>query len=108
MIPSVYILGITTDDKLNINFRIYKSCLNFVNQLNALVTLKRFLGNEERKVLITSFVLSNSNYYPLVCIFRNAKSVQKIEATQKTALRFMLNDYQGKPSIKLRRNRSLS
>ena len=47
----------------------------------------------------------------------NAKSVHKIEAIQKRALRFMFNDYEssyedllkksGKPSMNLRRTRSL-
>ena len=47
----------------------------------------------------------------------NAKSVHKIESIQKSALRFMLNDFEssyedllkksGNPSLKLRRTRSL-
>ena len=86
-VPSVDILGITIDDKLNFNLHIDKICLKSANQLNALVRLKRFLGNEERKVLINSFVLSNFNYCPLVWMLTNAKSVHKIEAIQKRALR---------------------
>ena len=48
----------------------------------------------------------------------NPKSVHKIEAIQKRALRFMLNDYEssyedllkksGNPSMNLKRTRSLS
>ena len=93
-VPSVDILGITIDDKLNFNLHIDKICLKSANQLNALVRLKHFLGNEERKFLINSFVLSNFNYCPLVWMLTNAKSVHKIEAIQKRALRFMLNDYE--------------
>ena len=47
-LPSVDIPGITIDDKLNFNLHIDKICLKFVNTL---VRLKRFLENEERKVL---------------------------------------------------------
>ena len=47
-LPSVDIPGIAIDDKLNFNLHIDKICLKFVN---ALVRLKRFLENEERKVL---------------------------------------------------------
>ena len=65
-VPSLDILGITVDDKLNFNLHIDKICLKSANQLNALVILKRFLENEERKVLINNFVLSNFNYCPLV------------------------------------------
>ena len=46
------------DDKLNFNLHIDKICLKSANYLNALIRLKLFLGNEERKVLINSFVLS--------------------------------------------------
>ena len=46
------------------------------------------------KGLINSFVLSNFNYCPPVWMLTNAKSVYKIEAIQKRALRFMLNDYE--------------
>ena len=115
--PSVDILGITIDDKLNFNLHIDKVCLKSANQLNAFVRLKRFLGNQERKVLINSFVLSNFNYFPLVWMLTNAKSVHKIEAIQKRALRFMLNDYEssyedllkksGNSIMNLRRTRSL-
>ena len=50
-------------------------------------------GNEERKTLINSFVLSNFNYCPLAWMLTDAKSVHKIETIQKRALRFILNDY---------------
>ena len=111
-VPSLDILGITIDDKLNFNLHIDKICLKSANQLNALVILKRFLENEERKVLINNFVLSNFNYCPLVWMLANAKSVHRIEAIQKRALRFMFNDHEssyedllkksGNPSTSLR------
>ena len=116
-LPSVDILGIAIDDKLNFNLHIDKICLKSANQLNALARLKRFLRNEERKVFINSFVLSNFNYCPLIWILTNAKSVHKTEAIQKRALRFMLNDCEssyedllkksGNPSLNLRRTKSL-
>ena len=68
VVPSVDVLGMTIDDKLNFNLHIDKICLKSANQLNALLRLKHFLGNEERKFLINSFVLSNFNYCPLVWI----------------------------------------
>ena len=49
VVPSVDILNITIDDKLSFNLHIDKICLKSTNQLNALVRLKRFLGNEEKK-----------------------------------------------------------
>ena len=45
---SVDILSITINDKLNFNLHIDKICLKPANQLNVLVRLKRFLGNQGR------------------------------------------------------------
>ena len=65
-----------------------------VNQLNALIRLRRFLRIEEREALTQSFVLSNFNYGPLVWMLSSVKSLNKIENLQKRALRFMLSDYE--------------
>ena len=65
--------------KLNFCLYIYKNCLKPANQLSVIVRLRCFLGNEERKVLINSLVLSNFNYCPLVWTLGNAKSVHKVE-----------------------------
>ena len=70
------------NDKLNFNLHIDKICLKSANQLNVLVRLKHFLGNEERKILLNSFVFSNLNYCPLAWMLANEKSVHKIEAIE--------------------------
>ena len=41
-VPSVDILSITIDDKLNFNLHINKICLKSANQLNGLARLKPF------------------------------------------------------------------
>ena len=69
----------SSGDKLNFSLHFDKICLKPANQLNSLVRIKRFSGNEERKFLINSFVLPNFNYCPLVRILANAKSEHKIE-----------------------------
>ena len=38
--------------------------------------------------------MSNFNYCPLVWVFSNARSLNKIENLQKRALRFLCNNYQ--------------
>ena len=75
------------------------------------------MGSEERKALINSSVLSNLNCYPILWMLTRAKSFRKIEAIQKIALRFMINNYEsiyeellnktGKPNVNQRRTRSL-
>ena len=46
-----------------------------------------------KRVLISSYIISNLNYCPLVCILSNAKSLNKIEILQKRTLRFLYSDY---------------
>ena len=60
-LSSVKLWGIEIDDKLNFNNHMITICRSAANQLNALIRLRRFLGIEERKALIQSFVLSNFN-----------------------------------------------
>ena len=82
-----------------------------------MVRLKTFLGTNERKVLVNSFVLSNFNYCPLVWFVSSSTSFRKIENLHKKALRFLLNDYvssyeqllqkSSKASINLRNHRVL-
>ena len=51
-----------------INLHIDRICKFASNQLNALIRLKNVLGSEETKTLINSFVQSEFNYCPLVCM----------------------------------------
>ena len=90
---SVKLLGVQIDAELNFNLHIANICRSAANQLNALIRLRKFLGFEEKKVLINSYFYSNFNYCPLVWMFSHTKSLKKVEALQKRALRFLYNDY---------------
>ena len=85
---SVKLLRIHIDDQLSFNLHISNIYKSASKQLNSLVTLKCFLGFEERNVLINSFILSNFNYCPLVWSLSTAKSLNTVETLQKRALRF--------------------
>ena len=76
-----------------------------------------FLNFEGKKTLINSYFYSNFNYCPLVWMFSNAKSLNKIESLQKRTLHFLYEDYvssyeellqkAGKETMKANRLRSL-
>ena len=114
---SVELLGVHIDDKLNFNLHISKICRSAANQLHALIRLQMFLNFEEKKTLINSYFYSSFNYCPLVWMFSSAKSLNKVESLQKTALRFLYEDYvlsceellqkAGKETMKVNRLRSL-
>ena len=115
--PSVKLLGVQIDDKLNFNLHITNICRSAANQLNALTRLKQFLNFETKKVLVNSSFYSNFNYCPLVWMFSSAKSLSKIESLQKRALCYLYSDYEspydtllaksGKVTLKARRLSSL-
>ena len=94
LVPSIELLGVHLDDKLNFNLHISNICRSAANQLNALIRLKSYLSFNAKRVLINSYIILNFNFYcPLVSIFSTAKSLNKIESLQKRALRFLYNDY---------------
>ena len=117
IVPSVKLLGIQIDSQLNFKMHINNICKSAANQLNPLIRLNCFLGIDEKKVLVNSFVLSNFNYCPLVGLSRLLNHGKKIENLQKRALRFLLNDHKSsyeklleksdKSTINLRSHRSL-
>ena len=79
VVSSVELLGIQIDDKLNFNLYISNICRSAVNQLNALIRLKRFLGFKEKRILIISYFMVNFDYCPVVWMFLNASLLKKIE-----------------------------
>ena len=78
-----------------------------------LVDLESTLVFQKKKALIETFVFSNFNYCPLVWHFISVSSTNKIESTQKRALRLLYNDYAitydsllakaNKPSMEIKR-----
>ena len=84
---SVKFLGVQIDADIG------NICRSAANQRNTLIRLRKFLGFEEKKILIDSYFYSNFDYYPLIWMFSLAKSLKKVEALQKRALRFLYGDY---------------
>ena len=88
-VPSVELLGIHLDDKLNFNLHISNICRSAANQLNALIRLKNYLSFNAKRVLINSYIISNFNYCPLVWMFSTAKSLNKIESSKTSSSIFI-------------------
>ena len=65
-LPSVKLLGLQLENKMNLNTHISNICKSAANQLNALIRLKKFMNFEEKKILLNRNFLSNLNYCSLV------------------------------------------
>ena len=79
VVSSVEVPTIQTDDKLNFNLHISNICRSAANRLNALIRLKRFLGCNEKKIILNSYFMANFYYCFLVWM---------IETLQKRTVRF--------------------
>ena len=90
---NVNLLGIDIDNKLNFNKHINAFCKKAAGQLNGICRINKYIGENERKTLMQSFVDSNFNYCPLAWMHCSPKSTRKIEYIQERALRLLLNDY---------------
>ena len=86
---NVKLLGIKLDNELNFDPHITDLCKKAATQLSVRKRLKSFIGLEERKTLVESFIYSNINYSRLVWHFSSAKSAQKVEKIQERAWRFL-------------------
>ena len=82
-------MGIKLDKKINFDPHIANLCKKAATQLNVLKRLKSFIGLEERKTLVESFIYSNFDYCPLVGIFRQLNQHKKLKKIQERALRFL-------------------
>ena len=63
---SVKLRGVQIDAELNFNLHIANICRASASQLYTLIRLRKFLGSEEKKVVINSYFYLNVNYCPLV------------------------------------------
>ena len=115
---SVELVGIEIDDHLYFTNHITTLLRKAAGQLNYLLSKKKCLNTESKRVLIESFIMANFNYCPLVWMFCSAKLKQKQENIQKRALRFLYDDDEStyeellhkakKPTIEIRKLRTLA
>ena len=67
------------DNKLNLRQHINNICKSAANQLHALIRLQKIVCFEETKILINSYVMTNSSYFALIWMFSSVISLKKIE-----------------------------
>ena len=90
---SVKLPGINIGNRLSFDERVSALCKKGRNQLNVINRLHRYLGFQEKEVLINSFIDTNFNYCPQISHFCVEKSVRKIEQIQTRALRILYIDF---------------
>ena len=103
---SVNLLGVEIDKDLNFEKHIKTLCRKASNQLNAIGRIHRYLGVQEKTLLINTFIYSNFNYCPLVWHFCSKAATKKIEKIQERCLRIIQNDYQSSYETLLQKSKT--
>jgi len=86
---SINILGIELDNRLKLNLTIDEICSHSGKQINALKRIKHHLDKESKMIIYNSYINSNFNYCSVVWMLANKSEIDKLERTNKRALRFV-------------------
>ena len=86
------LLGVHIDKGLRFNFHVLYICKKANIKLTALIRLARYYNLEQRRLLMKSFVQSQFAYSPLVWMFHDRGSNNKINKIHERALRFVYKD----------------
>ena len=89
----VKLLGVQIDNKLNFNVHVKELCKKMNQKLSAFSRIRPFLNREKAKILLTSIVMSNFSYCPLIWMFCSKSANKEINRTNKRALRLLYEDY---------------
>ena len=88
------ILGVTIDNKLSFDEHIINICKTANKKLNALSRINHYMKQNQKEILLSSFIISHFSYCPLIWMFCSKKSTKKINAVHERSLRIIRNDYE--------------
>ena len=86
------LLGVTLDKTLNFKTHVNNLCKKASQKLHALARVSRYMDKPQLELTMTSFVMSHFSYCPLVWMFHDRKSNNKINKIHERALRIIHKD----------------
>ena len=86
------LLGVTLDKTLNFKNHLSNLCKKASQKLHALARVSRYMDKPQLEPTMTSFVMSHFSYCPLVWMFHDRKSNNKINKIHERALRIIHKD----------------
>ena len=87
-----FLLGVTLDKTLNFKNHINNLCNKASQKLHAPARVSRYMDKPQLELTMTSFVMSHFSYCPLVWMFHDRKSNNKISKIHERALRIIHKD----------------
>ena len=84
------LLRVSIDSELAFYDHITRLCSKANQKLSALTRVSKYMTLPKRHLLMSSYITSKFNYYPLIWIIHNRKLNKKINKVHKRALRIVL------------------
>lgn len=89
---SINILGVELDKSLKYSTHIDSICSQTGKQINALKRIRRHLEKKSLTTIYNSYINCNFNYCSIAWMLANKTNVEKLERTNKRALRLVTNN----------------
>ena len=88
-------LIVTIDNKLSFDEHMTNICKTANTKLNALSKISHYMKQNQKEILLSSFIISHFSCCPLICplMFCPQKSTKMISAVHERSLRIIRNDY---------------
>jgi len=90
--PSVEILGVTIDNKLNFQEHVKRLCRNASNKIHALGRISKYMQGRKLKIIMRTFIENEFNYCPLIWMFHNRTLNRRINKLHERALQIIYKD----------------
>ena len=87
------LLGVVIDERLSFETHISKLCKKAGSKLSALARISGYMDANKLKILMRAFVISQSEYCPLVWMFHSRHLNSKINRIHERPLRIAYKDY---------------
>ena len=105
---TVKLLGITIDNKLDINLHVSNICKKASQKLHALTRIAPYMQTRKLIVLMKAFIETQFNYCPLVWMFHNRTMNNRINSIHERALKVAYGDYESSFEQLLMKDNSVS
>ena len=90
---SIDVLGVNIDMDLKLTPHVDKVCSQTGKQINCLKRIKHHLDLKTKQLIYNTYVASNFNYCSIIWMLSSKTNMEKLERTNKRALRFVTNKY---------------
>ena len=90
--PTVKLLGINVDNKLNFNDHVSKLCCKVSQKIHALARISPYMSTEKLRCILRAFIQSQFGYCPLVWMYHSRTLNNRINRLHERALRITYKD----------------